>query len=40
MTVVDIGIVRGSPAALDYYDKAPFRFNGRIERAHVKYAET
>ena len=30
-------IARG---ALDYYDKAPFRFNGTIERVYVKYVGT
>jgi arylsulfatase len=27
----------GSPVSLDYYDKAPFKFNGKIEQVHVKY---
>jgi arylsulfatase len=27
----------GSPVSLDYYDKAPFKFNGRIAQVHVKY---
>ena len=34
---LDIGCCLGSPVALDYYDKAPFRFNGRIERVRVAY---
>ncbi|WP_222928097.1 arylsulfatase [Luteimonas viscosa] len=34
---LDIGIALGSPVSLDYYDKAPFRFNGSIEQVHVKY---
>ena len=34
---LDIGVCLGSPVALDYYDKAPFRFNGRIERVRVAY---
>jgi hypothetical protein len=34
---LDIGIALGSPVALHYYDKAPFRFNGTIERVHVAY---
>ena len=33
----DIGKCLGSPVALDYYDKAPFPFNGKIERVHVTY---
>ena len=34
---LDIGIALGSPVSLDYYDKAPFRFNGTIERVEVRY---
>jgi hypothetical protein len=34
---LDIGIALGSPVSLDYYDKAPFKFNGTIERVEVKY---
>ena len=26
---LDIGVCLGSPVSLDYYDKAPFRFNGQ-----------
>ncbi len=29
---LDIGIALGSPVSLDYYDKAPFKFNGTIEQ--------
>ena len=34
---LDIGIALGSPVSLDYYDKAPFKFNGTIEELAVKY---
>jgi hypothetical protein len=34
---LDIGMLLGSPVSLDYYDKAPFKFNGVIEKVHVKY---
>jgi arylsulfatase len=34
---LDVGIALGSPVSLDYCDKAPFKFNGKIERMHVKY---
>ena len=34
---LDIGMALGSPVSLDYYDKAPFKFNGKIEQVHVKY---
>ena len=34
---LDIGVALGSPVSLDYYDKAPFKFNGTIERVEVKY---
>jgi len=33
----DVGKDLGSPVALDYYDRAPFRFNGKIHRIHIKY---
>lgn len=35
----DIGIDLGSPVALDYYDRAPFRFNGKIGKINIKYIE-
>jgi len=34
---LDIGTDLGSPVSLDYYDKAPFKFNGKIELVKVKY---
>jgi arylsulfatase len=34
---LDIGIVHGSPVSLDYYDKVPFKFNGKIEQVRVEY---
>ncbi len=34
---LDIGIALGSPVSLDYYDKAPFKFNGTIDQVHVEY---
>ena len=34
---LDIGIALGSPVSLDYREKAPFKFNGKIEKVHVKY---
>ncbi|MDM0015942.1 hypothetical protein QTH87_26110 [Variovorax sp. J22P168] len=33
----DVGVDLGSPVALDYYDRAPFSFNGRIDKVHVAY---
>jgi arylsulfatase len=35
----DIGCDLGSPVALDYYDRAPFRFNGKIEKINIKYID-
>jgi len=35
----DVGVDLGSPVALDYYDRAPFRFNGEIEKIHIAYIE-
>jgi arylsulfatase A-like enzyme len=34
---LNIGTNLGSPVSLDYFDRAPFTFNGAIESAHVKY---
>jgi arylsulfatase A-like enzyme len=34
---LDIGIALGSPVSLDYREKAPFKFNGTIEKVNVKY---
>jgi arylsulfatase len=34
---LDFGMALGSPVSMDYYDRAPFEFNGTIERVHVKY---
>jgi arylsulfatase A-like enzyme len=34
---LDIGIALGSPVSLDYREKAPFKFNGKINRVNVKY---
>jgi hypothetical protein len=34
---LDIGIAHGSPVLLDYYDKAPFKFNGTVELVQVEY---
>ena len=34
---LDFGIDLSSPVGLEYYDQAPFTFNGTIEWAHVAY---
>jgi len=34
---LDIGQALGSPVSLDYREKAPFKFNGKIEQVHIKY---
>ena len=34
---LDFGIDLGSPVGIEYYDQAPFKFNGTIEGAHVEY---
>ena len=33
----DIGTDRDSPVSLDYYDEAPFSFNGNIGRTSIRY---
>ncbi|MCB1676316.1 MAG: arylsulfatase, partial [Halioglobus sp.] len=35
----DIGLDLGSPVSEAYYDQAPFRFNGGIERVQVEYLD-
>jgi len=34
---LNVGINIGSPVSVDYYDQAPFKFNGTIDQVHVKY---
>ena len=34
---LDIGTDLGSPVSVDYFEKAPFAFNGKINQVHVKY---
>jgi len=36
---IDVGVDLGSPVSLDYHDRAPFRFNGEIEKIHIRYLE-
>ncbi len=33
----DVGMDLGSPVALDYHERAPFKFNGKIDRVHIRY---
>ena len=35
----DIGVDLASPVALDYFDRAPFKFNGKIEKVYIKYID-
>jgi hypothetical protein len=35
----DVGKDLGSPVAMDYLDRAPFKFNGTIEKIHVSYVD-
>ena len=37
---LDFGVDLGSPVGIEYYDLAPFKFNGKIVGAHVKYLGT
>jgi arylsulfatase A-like enzyme len=37
---LDFGIDLGSPVGLEYYDQAPFKFNGTIKQARVDYLGT
>jgi arylsulfatase len=33
----DVGIDLASPVAMDYHDRAPFKFNGTIKKLNIKY---
>ena len=33
----DVGIDLGSPVSLDYHERAPFPFTGKIEKLHIRY---
>ncbi len=35
----DVGSDLGAPVALDYFDRAPFKFNGKINSINIKYIE-
>jgi len=35
----DVGIDLSSPVAMDYHDRAPFKFNGTIEKLNIKYID-
>ena len=35
----DVGADLGSPVSLDYVDRAPFKFNGKIEKIHISYID-
>lgn len=35
----DVGIDLGSPVAMDYLDRAPFKFSGKIEKIDIKYID-
>ena len=34
---LDIGTCLGGPVSLDYYDRAPFPFEGTIDAVNVRY---
>ena len=34
---LDFGSDLGSPVSLDYFDKAPFEFNGTLGKSTIKY---
>jgi arylsulfatase len=36
---LDIGTDLGSPVSPDYFEKAPFAFNGKIAEVRVKYLD-
>lgn len=32
----DVGMDLGSPVALEYFDRAPFAFEGTVKRVHIE----
>jgi arylsulfatase len=36
---LDIGRCDGGPVSMDFFDDAPFAFNGQIEAVNVRYLE-
>ena len=35
----DVGMDLNSPVSLDYFDRMPFKFNGKIEKINIKYID-
>ena len=35
----DVGVDLGSPVSFDYFDQAPFRFDGKINDLHIVYQQ-
>ena len=35
----DVCVDLGSPVAMDYLDRAPFEFSGKIEKVHISYID-
>ena len=35
----DVGMDTASPVANDYFDKAPFKFEGTLKKLHFQYLE-
>jgi arylsulfatase len=35
----DVGMDSYSPVTLAYFDRAPFKFNGRIDKLYIKYVK-
>jgi arylsulfatase len=35
----DVGVDLGSTVALDYYDRAPFKFSGKINKIDIRYLD-
>jgi hypothetical protein len=35
----DVGLDLGSVVSLDYHDRAPFKFNGKIEKINIRYTD-
>jgi arylsulfatase len=36
---LDFGADLGSPVGIEYYDQAPFKFNGEIDQARIEYVK-
>ncbi len=37
--LIDIGMNKNLPVSLDYFERTPFEFNGKIEKIDIEYID-